>query len=111
MNRYNNVHAWLLSAERYEDIIKFDASDQAKERFYCEMNGIPLSLCEALLQLSATQKETGKYEQYRRQINNIHDIEVLRRSMQYLVDQLESKDKTIKHLDEVIEANRAQSTK
>lgn len=38
-SRYKNVRNWLLSKERYEDIIKFDKSDEAKEALYCEMTG------------------------------------------------------------------------
>lgn len=39
MKEYINVRQWLLEKERYEDLISFDKSDEAKERFYNEMNG------------------------------------------------------------------------
>ncbi|MFT4221894.1 hypothetical protein [Dysgonomonas sp.] len=37
--RYKNVRAWLLSKERYEDLTKFNSSDEAKKEFYQEMTG------------------------------------------------------------------------
>lgn len=38
-NKYQNVRSWLLSKERYEDVVKFDKSDKAKEMFHYEMIG------------------------------------------------------------------------
>lgn len=38
-NELADVRAWLLEAERYEDVIQFDGSDEAKERLCNEFYG------------------------------------------------------------------------
>lgn len=38
-NELAGVRAWLLEAERYEDVVQFDRSDEAKERLYNELCG------------------------------------------------------------------------
>lgn len=87
-NKYNNVRKWLIDKERYEDVIIFDKSDNAKERFYSEMTGYSVKS-----NTDSTDIDSLKYQ-----------IEAHQFTIKAKEDIIKTKDLTIDIQDKIIKA-------
>lgn len=98
-SKYDDVRRWLLNAERYEDVEKFDSSADAKEYFIDERKNSSICVISEIDDTFYNKTKTDL-----RDISDIDDPAMLRQYIQELQATITRKDYCINNLKSFIKA-------
>lgn len=93
-----NTRRWLLQAERYEDVDRFDASTEARERF-CRERGSYHHHDNVAVMEAKTSKEKKEQSTYNPAAN---EIEMMQKRIDHLEEMVKAKDDIIEDKDALI---------